>query len=198
MARTKAFNENEVLVKAQELFWKKGYHATSISDLNKHLGISKSSIYETFGNKDDLFLKSLNFYLGQNQHAEPIKSLEGVSMEAFIQQFLEAAIERAWSDQERKGCFAANCTVELAAHEVEFGVKVKQILNANFEHFVENWTQYFKDQQLQGQLSKEKDPKAMAQFLFATLNSINMISRKTSDKQVLFNIAQTAVQGIAA
>lgn len=88
--------------------------------------------------------------------------------------------------------------MELAAHDVDLGEKVKQILNANFEHFVENWAQYFKDQQAQGRLSIDKNPKAMAQFLFATLNSINVISRKTTDVQVLFNIAETAIQGITA
>lgn len=205
MARTKAFDEQEVLVKAQELFWKKGYHATSITDLTKHLQISKSSIYETFGNKDDLFLKSLNHYLGYNQKRKSINSIAEGGISATLEQFLGLAVERAWSDLERKGCFAVNCTVELAALELvasekktAIGSQVKTILNANFEQFVENWALYFKDQQAQGQLSGKKDPQALAQFLFATLSSINLLSRKASDRRVLENIAQTAIEGILA
>lgn len=198
MARTKAFDEQEILVKAQELFWKKGYHATSISDLTKYLQISKSSIYETYGNKDELFLKSLSFYLGGGQESGPGEGSENTSAALFLRNFLETVIDRAWSDQERKGCFAMNCTAELASHEATFCTKVKAILNANFEQFVENWAVYFMDQQAKGNLPKQKDPRALAQFLFATLGSINMISRKASDKQVLTNIAQTALQGILA
>lgn len=199
MARTKAFDEQEVLVKAQELFWKKGYHATSIADLRDYLQISKSSIYETYGNKEELFLKSLSFYLDGGQESGTAKPSENVSTSLFLQQFLETAIERAWSDTERKGCFAMNCTAELASHhQAEFSARVKAILNANFEQFVENWSLYFKDQQTKGSISKEKDPKALAQFLFATLGSINMISRKALDKQVLTNIAMTALAGILA
>lgn len=191
MARTKAFDEQQVLVKAQELFWQKGYHATSITDLTKHLKISKSSIYETYGNKHELFLKSLEFYLSGNQ--TPIETTD-IGLEKFLHQFLDSILKRAWADPERKGCFAVNCTVELAAHDPQ----VKSILNANFEQFVDNWTLYFKDQQSKGQLAQHKDPRAIAQFLFATLGSINMISRKTEDRQVLENIAQTALKGILA
>ena len=54
MAKYK-FNEDEVLIKAMELFWNKGYHATSIQDLVSNLGINRASLYDTFGGKKELF-----------------------------------------------------------------------------------------------------------------------------------------------
>ena len=62
MARTKDFDENEVLSKAMELFWSKGYNATSMEDLVGGLGISRSSLYDTYTDKHTLFIKALEQY----------------------------------------------------------------------------------------------------------------------------------------
>ena len=62
MARTKDFDEDEVLTKAMNLFWLNGYNGTSMQDLVDGLGISRSSLYDTFGDKRSLFLKTLENY----------------------------------------------------------------------------------------------------------------------------------------
>ena len=62
MPRIKTFDENEVLVKAMNLFWKQGYSATSVQDLVSHLGINRASLYDTFGDKEQLFKKSFALY----------------------------------------------------------------------------------------------------------------------------------------
>jgi TetR/AcrR family transcriptional repressor of nem operon len=62
MARTKEFDPEAALRAALELFWRRGYEATSMSDLVEHLGIGRASIYATFGNKHDLYLKALESY----------------------------------------------------------------------------------------------------------------------------------------
>src|ERR1700754_4407625 len=66
MARTKEFDENEVLSKAVDLFWLKGYNATSMQDLVDGLGISRSSLYDTYGDKHTLFIKALESYQNAN------------------------------------------------------------------------------------------------------------------------------------
>src|SRR5690242_627564 len=62
MPKKKQFDETEVLMKAKDLFSEKGYNGTSMDDLVQATGLSRSSIYDTFGDKHGLFLKSLNFY----------------------------------------------------------------------------------------------------------------------------------------
>ncbi len=62
MARTKDFDENEALSKAIQLFWHKGYNATSMQDLVDGLGISRSSLYDTYTDKHTLFVKALESY----------------------------------------------------------------------------------------------------------------------------------------
>ncbi len=62
MARTKEFDPEAALRAALELFWRRGYEATSMSDLVEHLGVGRASIYATFGNKHDLYMKALESY----------------------------------------------------------------------------------------------------------------------------------------
>lgn len=62
MARTKEFDPDAALQAALELFWRRGYEATSMSDLVEHLGIGRASLYATFGSKHELYLKALDRY----------------------------------------------------------------------------------------------------------------------------------------
>jgi len=60
MARPREFDRNLVLEKAMQVFWSQGYEATSLTDLARSMGLSKSSLYDTFGSKHDLFLEFIN------------------------------------------------------------------------------------------------------------------------------------------
>ena len=62
MGRAKAFEEQDVLEKAMKLFWEQGYEKTSMQDLVEHMGIHRRSLYDTFGDKHQLFLKSMELY----------------------------------------------------------------------------------------------------------------------------------------
>src|SRR5512147_1672115 len=62
MARTKAFDEDVVMERAMQVFWRRGYRATSLDDLLAAMRLSKSSFYETFGTKRDLLLTALRRY----------------------------------------------------------------------------------------------------------------------------------------
>src|SRR5436309_2382108 len=69
MARKKEFNEDELLVKATNLFWRKGYNATSAQDLVDELKINRSSLYNTYSDKKTLFEKALKKYQEQQTNA---------------------------------------------------------------------------------------------------------------------------------
>ena len=62
MARTKEFDTDDVVLKAIEVFWSKGFEATSISDLVEAMGINRGSIYDTFGDKAGLFELAIQRY----------------------------------------------------------------------------------------------------------------------------------------
>ena len=62
MGRNKEFDETVVLRKAMELFLEQGYEKTSMNDLVEHMGIHRRSLYDTFGDKHALFMRTLDVF----------------------------------------------------------------------------------------------------------------------------------------
>src|ERR1700758_1767481 len=108
MARTKDFDEDEVLAKAMNLFWLKGYNATSMQDLVDGLGISRSSLYDTFGDKHALFVRSLeNYRQGVALKMQNILNEAPTAKDA-VRGLLDLTTRELLSDAEHKGCFLVN------------------------------------------------------------------------------------------
>src|SRR5258708_35156550 len=114
MARQKEFDCEDALQKAMELFWSRGYQAASIQDLVKHMGISRQSLYDTFGAKHALYLQALDRYR-RVESRRLIELLERPgSVKKNLRQLFGELVERSLSDPERRGCFMGNATSELA------------------------------------------------------------------------------------
>ena len=67
MARPRKFEEPTVVATATELFWRKGYKATTPRDLVEATGLSKSSLYNTFGSKEGLFVRAMEHYIARRE-----------------------------------------------------------------------------------------------------------------------------------
>ena len=128
MARTQEFNREETLIKAMQVFWQKGYKATSMKDLVNEMGIQPGSIYNTFGDKHTLFIEAVKYY-GDVITANAIKILkeEGSPLRN-LKRFFNEFVERPM-DKKCIGCLVVNSVVELAPHDKEAEKVVKTILN---------------------------------------------------------------------
>ncbi|MDR6760414.1 TetR/AcrR family transcriptional repressor of nem operon [Flavobacterium sp. 2755] len=187
MARTKEFNEDQALDKAIEIFWHKGYNGTSAQDLVTHLGLSRSSLYDTFGDKQKLFSKSLQRYQQQNQDAvkELLDKSENVK-ETLHAIFKQAVIE-SLEDRITKGCFMVNSSVELAMHDEE----IAKIVKNNSQTMEEVFTNAVKKGQEAGHISKQLDAKTLARFIFNNYSGIRVLARAGErDKQVYDDIVK--------
>jgi len=189
MARTKTFDTDTALNKALLLFWDKGYHDSSMQELVTATGLSRSSIYDTFGDKYGLFLAALNFY---KKNQTQIEANQIDDLESFLVNFFSTAIQASLKDEDHKGCFFVNSSVELAPHDEE----VRSIVNANMEAVVQNFELLYQKHQEAGNMDASKKPRALANFTYGTLSSIKLISRSTKDKNILQDIADTAVKAI--
>ncbi len=118
MARTPEFDRDQVLDAALHAFWRKGYEATTLSDLLEATGLARQSLYNTFGDKRALFLASLQRYadvgIGKLSGA-----LEGGSV--------RAAIALGCADRDQ-GCFLVNAATELLPRDAEVGRLVASTL----------------------------------------------------------------------
>lgn len=112
MPRPKAFDVDDALDRAVDLFWINGYAATSMEDLVNHLGINRGSLYATFGSKQDLYELALERYLnsGQQRFAEKITDPAVPLREA-----LRALLASSAKKTDHRGCLLVNTTMERNA-----------------------------------------------------------------------------------
>ncbi|RUT69156.1 TetR/AcrR family transcriptional regulator [Flavobacterium cupreum] len=185
MARTKEFNEEQVLDKAIEIFWHKGYNGTSAQDLVTHLGLSRSSLYDTFGDKQKLFSMALKRY--QKQGQDYVKNLleEAVDIKAALTVIFKQAVLESLEDRITKGCFMVNSSVELAMHDEE----IAKIVNDNRQTMQAVFLRAVKKGQEAGQISVQQNARTLARFIFNNYTGIRVLARSgEKDKQVYDDI----------
>ncbi len=115
LGRPRDFDETEVLAHATDLFWRQGYDSTSLSDLLEHMRISRQSLYNTFGGKEELFHRALEHYI-ETRMAPALAGLEAPDADLrSIEAHLEVmACESTAPGSPRRGCLMVNTLVELS------------------------------------------------------------------------------------
>ncbi|HET8817832.1 MAG TPA: TetR/AcrR family transcriptional regulator [Pseudidiomarina sp.] len=101
--RPRAFDKEEALGKALDLFWRNGYEGTSLSDLTKAMGINKPSMYATFGNKEQLFLQAIDLY-EKRPEAYFYSAMQQSTAYLVTQALLRGAAERMANADHPQGC----------------------------------------------------------------------------------------------
>jgi TetR/AcrR family transcriptional repressor of nem operon len=140
MARPRAFDEAEVLDRAVDLFWERGYETTSIADLEEHLGLGRQSLYNAFGDKEHLFLKALARYAERGHEMRKDLLMRPGAGLAGIRAFFDANVNLLAGSGHRKGCLLANTLVESAGEipEVQGQCRLNQRrMNAAFRKALE-------------------------------------------------------------
>jgi TetR/AcrR family transcriptional repressor of nem operon len=188
MARTKDFDEAEVLKRAVNLFWLKGYNATSMQDLVEGLGISRSSLYDTYGDKHTLFIKALESYqsASSGQMCNIISSDKPAK--ETIRKLLEMIVDEMLTDNTHKGCFMVNAEVEVAPHDPE----VSRIICTGDQIVEDAFYLVIKKGQEKGEIKNPQDARALARFISNTVKGMRVTAKTTNDKAVFNDIMETA------
>ncbi|MEM9389991.1 MAG: helix-turn-helix domain-containing protein, partial [Bacteroidota bacterium] len=114
MPKSVLFDKSEVLEKVTYLFWSKGYNGTSMQDLVDTTGLNRSSIYNSFGDKYNLYEQSLQYYQ-QLQEDKLSSYFEGdKSPKQKIITLFRGTAEEIINKESTNGCFMSNCTTELS------------------------------------------------------------------------------------
>ena len=164
-----------------ELFWKKGYAATSVQDLVQALGINRASLYTTFGDKEQLFQKAFDLYRATNIAGLKRFFSHEPNVKQGFQKLFAMALANGASDADRKGCFVVNTTTELMPHDTT----MRGILKKNQELFTGLFKDYLEMGEEKGQFARGKDLQALASLLFLIYNGIKVVTMTDPDTQQL-------------
>ncbi|NUU79105.1 TetR/AcrR family transcriptional regulator [Paenibacillus xylanilyticus] len=188
MARSKEFEDNEVLEKAMKLFWEQGYEKTSISDLVEHMGIHRRSLYDTFGDKHTLFLKALDRFHD--------KLCDGLVGEVKRSKTATEALQLIFSsvicsvNDSPSGCLMVNSAVELAMRDTEVDKKTTDLFSLSEQLFKDiiQWGQQ------SGEFSAEYSAEDQAEHLHAIYVGIRVMRRTSIRKEKLQHMADVSIK----
>ena len=190
MARTKDFDEHEVLNKAICLFWHKGYNGTSMQDLVDGLGISRSSLYDTYGDKHTLYLKALESY-ERSAGSELNRILSGAkSAKEKLKELMEWVVYNLVNDKDHKGCFMVNAKIETAATDPD----VYTVVCRSEQQVVDAFYKTIKTGQDKGEITNKQDAHALARFIVNTINGMRVSAKSTTDRSFFDDIISTTLK----
>jgi len=189
MARHKRFAEEAVLERAMRAFWAHGYAATSIQDLVSATGVNRASLYGTFGDKRRLFLAAVDHYVARIA-TERLGALQGdVPARAALGRYFDELIAASSADGRGLGCLLTNTAIELAPHEPE----IAAMLRARFDRVEAAFLDVIRRGQAAGEIAAEKDARALARFLVATVQGLRVLTRAGEDDDTLREIVNVAL-----
>jgi len=187
--RPKSFDRDEVLEQAMNLFWDSGYGATSIQDLENHLGINRVSLYREFGSKHDLFLAALDHYCDEvmSSGLELLtSSSDGLaSIRRFFEMTLEALEEGNW-----RSCLMSNSASELARHDRDTARRAEQNTARVEGAFLSALTRA----RGLGELASDTDLPSLAQYLTTLQIGLGLVGKATADRTRLQNTVDVVLR----
>ena len=185
MPRPREFNSQDALQKAMGIFWAQGYRAASLQDLTKAMEISKSSFYDTFGSKHELFISAIDHYsetIAKPRAAAVIA--EADSVKAGIATVFRNAADSVMEGGENRGCFLNNCAGEVAPHDA----LATKHLAAGIKHIEEAWYGSLNMARDVGESDPGREPRALARYLAAALNGLIVVCKVRPEPDLLDDI----------
>ncbi|NOY71808.1 MAG: TetR/AcrR family transcriptional regulator [Gammaproteobacteria bacterium] len=178
----KQFDKHEVLKKALDVFWIKGFEATSIQDLVDEMGINRASLYQTYGNKHALFTAAIDQYMESSlvqmkqtleAPGSPLHNLRQ-SFEYIVDYSLEGLLN---------GCFINNAAIELGPHDPDIANKVRGFWRQFEALFEKTLIRAIENKELSQNINTEK----LATFINSTLQGLIIKTKVSVPKDELIN-----------
>ncbi len=192
MARTREFDVDTALAGAMNVFWSKGYEATSLDDLCEVTGLSRSSLYATFGSKRDLLLRSVDRYVEERNPRLAAVLAQPIPVRDAFGKLTRQFIDQIVSGPGRRGCFLGNCAAELPRGDRAALARVRRGLEATEATFREALVRA----RARGELTDDADVDAIARFLTAGFQGLRLVGKVNPDRTVLEDIAITMLKCI--
>lgn len=188
--RPRQYDPEQALARAAESFWKGGYAGTSLDDLVAATGMNRPSLYAAFGDKRDLYVKTLERYQKRSRSKSLELLADSKSLREFLTRFYDGALDiyRAGNDEAR-GCYS----ISTAPAQATVDPAVRAFLHdsiAGTDAFLADVISQARDR---GEIAASADPSALAQIATATLHTIAVRSRVGAPRKQLKGLAATAI-----
>lgn len=167
MARNVEFNEAEAIQKAMEVFWEKGYNGTSLRDLTDAMKINSSSLYNTIGDKQELFVRCVKHYTDIRKKDLQKRIDNSASPLAVLVEYINDAVSVIINGA--NSCMAVKTAFEVATNDQ----RIKDILKADNDYSYQFLYSLIAKAMEKGEIADEEDPQLLADYFISTWTGWN-------------------------
>lgn len=186
------FDPATALQQAAEVFWAKGYEATSLQDLLAATGLSKSSFYQAFESKHTLFARVLVWFR-ERQVARLRREFDTASSpRAFIAGFLRSTAEEARAGRSRKGCLIMNTASEFAGRNPEVATLVDEATRA----FSALFEDAVRQAQACGEIAADKDPAALGRYVVTLMSGLRTMAKAGMPATAIEEVVELSLRAL--
>lgn len=193
--RPKEFDPDQIADAAMQVFWQRGYAATSIQDLVEGTGLSRSSLYNAFDSKHGLYTCALKRYQQLTSANVELLAQDAPARE-LVRRLLMRIVDNELEDERRLGCLVANASLEMAGQDP----LVAQLVAQTFQRIEAALEQVLRRGQEQGEIDPEKRPRALASFLLCTVQGLRVLGKGSlpgERRQRLLDVVEVALASLS-
>ncbi|GAA4151094.1 TetR/AcrR family transcriptional regulator [Actinomadura keratinilytica] len=194
MGRTREFDVDAAVADAMDLFWRRGYAATSIQDLVAATGVGRGSLYAAFGSKDGLYEAALRRYAEESLGCMRQRLERAAPVRTVLRDLLLELVDETVADPERRGCLMTNTAVERLPGDPLAGRVVGRALDLLAE-LVEAALRRGRER---GELPADADVTALADFVVTTVQGLRVQGKAGADRRRLVAVVDTALRALPA
>lgn len=188
MGRPQEFDFDATVDAALSVFWDRGLHRTSVDDLLAASGLSRSSLYNSFGGKQALFEHAVQRYV-DNQVARLQRVFDAPSLQSALEKLFQSAVT---DNHQGRGCLLVNCASSVMREDtIE-----QRLLRAGFERMFSIVENRIRSAQDSKEISSSIDPVDAATLVCATLSGLRVFHKTGMQKNRLKNAANLAIKGL--
>ncbi len=191
MGRPREFSEEQALDAAMRVFWEKGYEGATLADLTDAMGINRSSLYSSFGDKQELYRRVLDRY-ASGPASFMNCALEAPTAREVVAKIFEGAVKALSDPHNPRGCLtvqgALACGSEsrsVQIETVEFRRRAEQTL-----------VQRLRRAQKEGDLRRDSDPADIAKFVVTVVNGLAVQAANGASGKEMKRVTETAMLGL--
>jgi len=189
--RPRAYDPEIAIARAADVFWKAGYAGTSLDDLSEATGMNRPSLYAAFGDKRDLYLKTLEHYRDNSRALAKAALADAPSLRVFLKRFYGKALELYLADGPR-GCYSIGTAATVAAVDDQ----VRDFLADSMRTTDGFLTHQIEKANARGEIARDADPTALGFIATATLHTLAVRSRAGLPRKELDALVDAAIDVI--
>lgn len=171
MGRPREFSEADALDAAMRVFWSKGYEGTSLDDLTRAMHINRSSLYSSFGDKEELFRRVVDRYR-EGPTACINKSLSAPTAREAIEGFLRGTVTFLSDASHPKGCLSLQGGLACGTGTE----RVKQMMIEWRKSGITQLQKRMQRARSEGDLPEDVDPGSLARYLFSLMSGLAVLA----------------------